>query len=105
LGINVTSKVIYGAALIKNVKLQEIFGGTEYSIGDEGNIAFGCSLAVGYDFSKRDNVPVRGELEYAAPCFFNTLQPVIASAMRRVARGNTGIRIEKKASACLPACP
>ena len=68
LGIYVAPKVIYGLTHMKDVKYQEVFGGSidSYNFGSHWDSTFGGSLAAGYDFSKRLNVPVRTELEYAA---------------------------------------
>ena len=65
LGIYVAPKVIYGLTYMKDVKYQQsngLFG----NIGNKWDSSFGGSLAVGYDFSKKLNVPIRTELEYAA---------------------------------------
>jgi len=67
LGIYVAPKVIYGLTYMKDVKYQEFLtaGYRGWSMGSHWDSTFGGSLAAGYDFSKKLNVPVRAELEYA----------------------------------------
>ena len=66
LGIYVAPKVIYGLTYMKNVKYQEVYGGPwSGNLGSHWDSTFGGSLAAGYDLSKKLNVPVRAELEYA----------------------------------------
>jgi len=64
LGIYVAPKVIYGLTYMKDFKYHDMV--VSDSMGSHWDNTFGGSLAVGYDFSKKLNVPVRGELEYAA---------------------------------------
>ena len=64
LGIYVAPKVIYGLTYMKDAKWQQRANAD--SFGSHWDSTFGGSLAAGYDFSKKLNVPVRGELEYAA---------------------------------------
>ena len=68
LGIYVTPKIIYGLTYMKDVKVNGLGGNGTFSdsMGSHWDSTLGGSLAVGYDFSKRLRVPVRGELEYAA---------------------------------------
>jgi len=65
LGIYVAPKIIYGLTYMKDVKYNEA-NGYKGNIGSKWDSTFGGSLAVGYDLSKKLNVPVRAELEYAA---------------------------------------
>ena len=65
LGIYVAPKIIYGAAFMKDVALQDIPIPVKVSLGNKWDDTFGGSLAAGYDFSKKLRVPVRVELEYA----------------------------------------
>ena len=65
LGIYVAPKIIYGLTYMKDFKYQQGNGYKE-NIGNELDSTFGGSLAMGYDFSKKLNIPVRTELEYAA---------------------------------------
>jgi len=70
LGIYVAPKVIYGLTYMKDAKYQEVYH-LDYprwskSFGSHWDSTFGGSLAVGYDLSKKLNIPVRAELEYAA---------------------------------------
>ncbi|MCL2763626.1 MAG: acyloxyacyl hydrolase [Treponema sp.] len=67
LGIYVAPKIIYGLTYMKDVKYYEVASGPfTHDIGSHWDNTFGGSLAAGYDFSKKLNIPVRGELEYAA---------------------------------------
>ena len=68
LGIYVAPKIIYGLTYMKDVKHKEVWYGTPdpWNMGSHQDNTFGGSLAAGYDFSKKLNVPVRAELEYAA---------------------------------------
>ena len=69
LGIYVVPKIIYGLTYMKDVKYQEVTtyaGPRSSNLGSHWESTFGGSLAAGYDFSKKLNVPVRAELEYAA---------------------------------------
>ena len=63
LGIYVAPKVIYGLTYMKDFKYQDTTG---ENLGSHWDSTFGGSLAGGYDFSKKLNIPVRAELEYAA---------------------------------------
>ena len=66
LGIYVAPKVIYGLTYMKDFRYHDTLGDPDTSIGSDWDSTFGGSLAVGYDLSKKLNVPIRGELEYAA---------------------------------------
>jgi len=61
LGVYGSAKVIYGAAFMKDVKSSNWI-----NYRDMWDSTLGGSLAAGYDFSKKLNIPVRAELEYAA---------------------------------------
>lgn len=63
-GIYVTPKFIYGIGTFKG-KVTDVAEGTMAS-KNATESSFGGALAIGYDFSKRLDVPVRVELEYAA---------------------------------------
>lgn len=63
-GIYVTPKFIYGIGTFKG-KVIDFADGTLASKSATEN-AFGGGIALGYDFSKRLDVPVRVELEYSA---------------------------------------
>ena len=64
-GIYVTPKFVYGATQMKGFKYRDTFP-FEENFGNKWDNTFGGSLAVGYDLSKKRNLPVRAELEYAA---------------------------------------
>jgi opacity protein-like surface antigen len=66
LGIYVTPKFIYANTKMKDVSWNENYGANIQSIGNQSDDTWGGSLAVGYDFSKKYNLPIRAELEYAA---------------------------------------
>jgi len=76
IGIYVAPKFVYGLTQMRGVKVAEDYDyagslppGTTPSSGNLGSHTdntFGGSIAIGYDFSKKFNVPVRTELEYAA---------------------------------------
>lgn len=63
-GIYVTPKFMYGIGTFKG-KVSDSVEGTVVS-KNATESSFGGALAIGYDFSKRLDVPVRVELEYAA---------------------------------------
>ena len=66
-GLYVAPKFVYSLAHMKNVNFQGTDeGGYDEGIGGRHDSTFGGSLAMGYDFAKKFNVPVRAELEYAA---------------------------------------
>jgi opacity protein-like surface antigen len=73
-GVYVAPKFVYGLVQATGTKTYEdtydsgVFNsGRSYiwNIGSETDSTFGGSLAVGYDFGKRFNVPIRTELEYS----------------------------------------
>jgi len=71
LGLYVTPKFIYGGMIMDNTKghLDARFQGTlveaeSWKLNGSDH-AFGGSLAIGYNFNTRLNVPVRAEIEYA----------------------------------------
>ena len=67
LGIYVAPKVIYGLTYMKDVRHYGVYSNPwTFDIGSKWDNTFGGSLAAGYDFSKKLNIPVRAELEYAA---------------------------------------
>ncbi|MCL2763616.1 MAG: porin family protein, partial [Treponema sp.] len=63
LGIYVAPKVIYGLTYMKDFKYRQSNNDND-NVGNKWDSAFGGSLAAGYDFSKKLNIPLRGELEY-----------------------------------------
>ena len=71
LGIYVAPKFVYGLTQMNNVKhnyTENYPGGVDfesYSVGDKHDNTFGGSLAIGYDFDKMFEVPVRAEIEYS----------------------------------------
>ena len=74
IGVYVAPKFVYGLTQMQSVKgigsdSNDIAMGTPYTaypVGSKTDNAFGGSLAIGYDFNKKFNIPVRTELEYAA---------------------------------------
>jgi opacity protein-like surface antigen len=70
-GIYVAPKFIYGYTQMNNGnnrydESHKVGGGvTNQRIGDKTDNVFGGSIAIGYDFDKKFNVPIRTELEYA----------------------------------------
>ena len=75
IGIYVAPKFVYGLTQMKSIKManyDEYLAGSGDGTGSSGNMGsstdntFGGSIAIGYDFSKKFNVPIRTELEYAA---------------------------------------
>lgn len=74
LGVYVTPKFVYGSAIMNSTKFKETVIGAEtksFKISNGSDSAVGGSIAVGYDFGKRFDVPVRAEIEYA---FFSTIE-------------------------------
>ena len=73
IGIYLQPKLVYGLTQIEGVKgyldVDSSLGSGSTSgkvIGSKTDDAFGGSLALGYDFSKQFNIPLRAELEYSA---------------------------------------
>lgn len=70
IGVYVAPKIVYGLVQMKGVnhKYNEVINGVNhpefYSLDDQTDSTFGGALAIGYDFNKNFNVPVRTELEY-----------------------------------------
>lgn len=71
-GLYVAPKIIYGLTQINSPELTN-FGTTSnaaykpyFGLGDKTDSTFGGSIAVGYDFSKQFNVPIRAEVEYSS---------------------------------------
>jgi len=74
IGVYVTPKFVIGFTQMQGMKGNGTFdarpdGGElwpfSYKVGNKTDNAFGGALAVGYDFNKKFQVPVRAELEYA----------------------------------------
>ncbi len=69
IGVYVTPKFIAGWTVMDNMKTKWGEGadpGFAMNIGDKTKGTVGGGLAIGYDFSRQFQVPVRMELEYAA---------------------------------------
>jgi len=69
IGIYVAPKFVYGLTQMQSVKGVGTFENEptfNYPVGSKTDNAFGGSLAIGYDFNKKFNIPIRTELEYAA---------------------------------------
>ena len=65
LGIYVTPKFVFAATKLKNVWGHETSTPAYHEAKKRSDDNFGGSLAIGYDFRKNHNIPVRAELEYA----------------------------------------
>ena len=69
-GVYVVPKFVYGLTQTSGVKVHERYEHTRspyaFNIGSNTDSTFGGSIALGYDFSKKFNVPIRAELEYSA---------------------------------------
>ena len=71
IGVYVAPKFVYGYTQMQRMKAPGVYdSGTPISIpsnkiGNKTDNAFGGALAIGYDFNKKFQVPVRAELEYA----------------------------------------
>jgi hypothetical protein len=74
IGIYVAPKFVYGYTYMKGLKEvwteYDWFNNERYMSGSEGfgsksSNTFGGSIAIGYDFDKRFNVPIRTEIEYS----------------------------------------
>ena len=93
LGIYVAPKFVYGLTQMNNVKhnyTENYPGGVDfesYSVGDKHDNTFGGSLAIGYDFDKMFEVPVRAEIEYS---IFSR-----AKAKQRFTEADTGLPNER----------
>jgi outer membrane autotransporter protein len=64
-GLYVAPKLGYGKLKGYDVKVVDKFDGDTEKISVSGDNVFGGGIAVGYDFHKRFNLPLRAELEYA----------------------------------------
>jgi opacity protein-like surface antigen len=68
IGLYVAPRLIYGGLMGHDMKreysLPGFSGTNKYSM--DGDNVFGGGIAVGYDFHKRFNLPLRAEMEYAA---------------------------------------
>ncbi len=69
-GVYVAPKFVYGLTQMESIKgyYTDLVDPTESeskSFGSKTDDAFGGSIAVGYDFAPKFNVPLRAELEYA----------------------------------------
>lgn len=62
-GLYLSGKFVYGYTKMDNVKAIAEYWSDD--MGDKSDDAWGGALAVGYDFYKRYNAPIRAELEYA----------------------------------------
>lgn len=68
MGLYVAPKFIYGLTQGEGSKAYIFDGGgntARMNIGSDTDSTFGGSLALGYDFAKQFNVPVRAEVEYS----------------------------------------
>jgi opacity protein-like surface antigen len=68
IGIYVAPKFVYGLAQMDGTKelATDDTGSGTLRIGSDTGSTFGGSIAFGYDFEKKFNVPIRAEVEYAA---------------------------------------
>lgn len=68
IGVYVAPKFIYGYTMM-DFKAKDYDSntgvGNSFSLGDKHDHAWGGALAIGYDFDKRFNIPIRAELEYS----------------------------------------
>ena len=62
-GVYVAPKFVYGYTLLDGMKSVNDSG--SWAKGSKSDNAFGGALALGYDFNKKFQVPLRAELEYA----------------------------------------
>ncbi|MDR2124962.1 MAG: outer membrane beta-barrel protein [Desulfovibrio sp.] len=68
-GVYLAPKFIYGFTILDGMKTSWGEGadpGVNSNIGNGDDSAFGGALAIGYDFNRKFQVPVRAELEYTA---------------------------------------
>lgn len=73
MGVYIAPKFVYGLTQMRNVNHKGIdeedvnkgIPFTNYHIGNDTDNAFGGSFAIGYDFDKQYNIPIRTELEYS----------------------------------------
>lgn len=69
-GVYVAPKFVFGATQMDNLKLKDHgpdpADNLSISLGDDTDTVFGGALAVGYNFDKKFQIPIRVELEYAA---------------------------------------
>lgn len=67
-GVYVAPKFIYGYAVQDSQKARLESNGSRISnnFGSDNDSAWGGAIAVGYNFDKQFNIPVRAEVEYAA---------------------------------------
>lgn len=69
IGVYVAPKFVYGLVQTQGTNLYETEVGEptfKLKIGSKTDSTFGGSLAIGYDFDKKFNIPVRAEIEYSA---------------------------------------
>ena len=65
-GVYVAPKLVYGLSQAAGTKAHADFMGTSGSLRiNDTDSVFGGSIALGYDFGKNCNAPIRTELEYA----------------------------------------
>lgn len=62
IGLYVAPKFIYG---IETFKMKGEEEGESFGLGNHNKSVFGGALAIGYDFSKQLDLPIRTELEYS----------------------------------------
>ena len=67
-GVYVAPKFVYGLTQMNSPKASvgvEGLGQSSMGVGSKTDSTFGGSIAIGYDFSKQQGIPLRAELEYA----------------------------------------
>jgi opacity protein-like surface antigen len=75
IGIYIAPKFVYGLTQMSGTKLHEtnykldgVYNPNKsyiFNIGNKIDSAFGCSFAIGYDFEKKFDIPIRTEIEYS----------------------------------------
>jgi opacity protein-like surface antigen len=65
-GVYVTPKFVYGFTVMNDMQDEQSPGTVDAFVkGSRNDHAFGGALAIGYDFDKKFQIPVRTELEYS----------------------------------------
>lgn len=67
IGVYVAPRLVYGHTLMDgvNANLWDGYANNKLSVGKQTDSALSGALAVGYDFSKQLQIPIRAELEYS----------------------------------------
>ncbi len=93
IGVYVAPKFIYGYTVMDKLKANVKSGGASVGTSDDDHDdAFGGALAIGYDFDKKFNVPVRAELEYS---IFSQTEAGVGAEVKR-SGPNLGLSLDQK---------